>query len=155
MKVNELNTTSKSNRKRVGRGISSGHGKTSGRGTKGQNSRTGGGVRPGFEGGQNPVIHRIPKLKGFNPRPNNTEIIYTSDLNKFKASETVDNLKLQETGAINSQFSVVKIVLKGKLEKSLKVNLQKITKGALSEITKAGGEFKETPVPKRQSTKKQ
>ncbi len=64
MKFNELNMTAKKSKKRVGRGIAAGHGKTAGRGTKGQNARTGG-VRPGFEGGQNPLMQRFPKLRGF------------------------------------------------------------------------------------------
>src|SRR3990167_3629800 len=92
MKIHDLKALTKQSRKRVGRGISAGQGKTAGRGTKGQNARTGGGVRPGFEGGQNPFMHRVPKRRGFKSRAAKTEVIHTDQLNHFKGNVTLDSL---------------------------------------------------------------
>src|SRR5688572_30068023 len=102
MKVHELSVTTKKSRKRVGRGIAAGSGKTAGRGTKGQNSRTGGGVRPGFEGGQNPLAKRLPKLRGFQARSHTTyQVVNLKDLGRVKGA-TVDGQSLMASGLIKS-----------------------------------------------------
>ncbi|HDL07248.1 MAG TPA: 50S ribosomal protein L15, partial [Desulfobacteraceae bacterium] len=92
MKLNELSPSkgSRKPKKRLGRGVASGHGKTAGRGTKGQNSRSGGGVRPGFEGGQMPIQRRLPKLGFRNIFSKNYEIINIRDLSKFESGKMVD-----------------------------------------------------------------
>lgn len=140
MKFNELKVirTKKSNR--VGRGISAGQGKTAGRGTKGQNSRTGGGVRPGFEGGQMPLAMRIPKLRGFNSKRPLVEEVYTSHLKSLK-TKTVDNLVLAEAGLITNEKSLVKLIFDKDLEQAYKISLQGASKNAIAAVSKAGGSF--------------
>lgn len=152
MKYHELNTQSKKKPSRVGRGIAAGRGKTAGRGTKGQNARAGGGVRPGFEGGQNPLMNRLPKLRGFKAVRPKAEVVYTSQLNSVGAS--VDNAKLAEAGLITSPYVRVKIVLNGELTKKVSLSTQGASKSAIKAIEKAGGSFNQVEVPKRQSTKK-
>src|SRR3569832_1078298 len=99
MKYNELQVTSTRNAKRVGRGISAGQGKTAGRGTKGQGSRTGSHKKPGFEGCQTPLMHRLPKLRGFKSHRPQVEVIYTGQLDKLGTA--VDNHKLAEAGLVS------------------------------------------------------
>lgn len=130
MKYNELNLPAKKDRKRVGRGIGSGYGKTAGRGTKGQNSRTGGGVRPGFEGGQNPLLQRIPKLKGFTSRSPKTQVVHTDQLNIFKAGATVNPQSLFEAGLIDNLNIPVKVLLRGKVNVALKLENVKVSESA-------------------------
>src|SRR3954447_20523366 len=96
MKIHELKIEGTKDRKRVGRGIGSGYGKTAGRGTKGQNARTGGGVRPGFEGGQNPLAKRLPKIRGFKPLNQTVfQVVNLGELSGFKAGSTVDTAALK------------------------------------------------------------
>ena len=152
MKYHELNTQAKKQSSRVGRGIAAGGGKTAGRGTKGQNSRAGGGVRPGFEGGQNPLMNRLPKLRGFRAVRPKAEVVYTSQLNNLGAS--VDNAKLAEAGLISSPYIKVKVVLNGELTKKVSLSTQGASKSAVKAIEKAGGSFTQVEVPKRQSAKK-
>src|ERR1700729_2797599 len=97
MKYNELDIASHKNPKRVGRGIAAGQGKTAGRGTKGQNSRTGSSKKPGFEGGQNPLMQRLPKLHGFHSHKVGNEIVFTGQLDQF-ANKTVDSAVLADKG---------------------------------------------------------
>lgn len=151
MKYNELNLNKEKQAKRVGRGIAAGRGKTAGRGTKGQNSRKSGGVRPGFEGGQNPLVQRIPKLRGFRSVRPKTETVYTSQLNEFTGS--VDNFKLHDKGLINSPYSHVKVVVNGDLTKKLTVSLTGASGEAQAMIKKAGGQFNAVDRAKR--TKKE
>ena len=142
MKLNELRYTdgSKSNAKRVGRGTSSGFGKTSGRGQKGQKSRSGGGVRPGFEGGQNPLFRRVPK-RGFNNARFSIRyaVINVSDLNKFEDGAIVTPEILKEMGILKNQLNGVKILGNGKLEKKLTVKAHKFSESAKESIEKMGG----------------
>jgi len=147
MKFNELNTESKKSRTRVGRGIAAGKGKTAGRGTKGQNARKSGGVRPGFEGGQNPLMQRLPKMRGFRSLAVPTENIYTGQLNEF--SGTVTAFTLHEAGLIKSPYNRVKIIVGGELSKKVTVHAQGVSKAALALIKKAGGEFKQVERAKR------
>lgn len=152
MKYNELITTASKSSNRVGRGISAGQGKTAGRGTKGQNSRAGGQRRPGFEGGQNPLMQRLPKLPGFHSIRPKAEVIYTGKLNDF--SGNVDNHKLAEAGLLSSPYTKAKVVVKGDLSKKLTVNLQAASASAIKAIQKAGGNFVSVPQIKREARKK-
>lgn len=124
------------NKKRKGRGISAGSGKTAGRGTKGQRSRSGGRVRIGFEGGQNPLVKRIPKKRGFKSLTPKSQTVTLSMLNKLKDGTKVTVDSLNKEGIINT--SSVKIVDKGELKKKLTISVP-ISKGASAEIVKAGG----------------
>ena len=142
MKINELTpsegSTSKS--KRLGRGIGSGLGKTSGKGHKGQNARSGGGVRPGFEGGQMPLIRQLPKI-GFT---NNFRKVYTTinvgELEVFEANSTVTAELLKSKGIIAKiEPYGLKVLGNGSLTKPLNVQAAKFTDGAAKKITAAGG----------------
>src|SRR5438270_3004386 len=110
MKIHELNVASGENRKRIGRGIGSGKGKTAGRGTKGQNSRSGGGVRAGFEGGQNPLSKRLPKKRGF--RAISPTVFTEINLNHLESLKgtMVTNESLLEAGIISSPHTPVKVL---------------------------------------------
>jgi large subunit ribosomal protein L15 len=151
MKIHELKVEAHKDTKRVGRGIGSGYGKTAGRGTKGQNSRSGGGVRPGFEGGQNPLAKRLPKKRGFVPV---NRIEYTcinlAKLDSLKAGSIVTNNFLAEAGIIKSATRPVKILGTGEVTKKLNVQLQAATTSAEQAIIKAGGSFSVTALAKRQ-----
>src|SRR5581483_233717 len=124
------------NFKRVGRGRSSGKGKTSGRGQKGQNSRTGGGVRLGFEGGQMPLARRSPK-KGFkNPFPTHWTILSLEKLNAFSDNTEVNPQMLMEKGLIKTVQKPVKILANGEITKRITVKAQAFSKGAKEKIEK-------------------
>jgi large subunit ribosomal protein L15 len=140
MKYNELNVTRAKTPKRVGRGISAGQGKTAGRGTKGQNSRTGSSRRPGFEGGQNPLMQRLPKLRGFRSGRAKAEVVYTGQLETLKA-KTVDNAALAEAGLISNAFCRVKLVVNGELKSAKTVKLQAASATAIAAVEAAGGSF--------------
>ncbi len=137
MNLNNLSATSEKNRKRVGRGIGSGLGKTAGRGTKGQKSRSGGGVRVGFEGGQNPLTKRLPQLKGFKSRKPKNQVVNLSDLNLFTGKVTKE--KLFEKGLIENIKLPVKVLSDGKLEKTVQVSVEYVSKAAEKAITQKGG----------------
>ncbi len=145
MELNELKFTTGStkNRKRVGRGIGSGHGKTSGRGQKGQNSRSGGGVRLGFEGGQNPLVFRIAK-RGFNNYEFATRyaVINISDLEKFDDGAEITPELLKEMGIVKNLQDGLKVLGNGELTKKLTVNANKFSKIAKEKIENAGGKAK-------------
>ena len=142
MKLHTLyaNEGATATRKRVGRGTSSGHGKTSGKGHKGQNARSGGGVRPEFEGGQLPLFRRLPK-RGFSNAKFKTvyAVINLSDLNKFDNGATVSPEILKEMGILKNQLNGVKILGNGKLEKKLTVKAHKFSESAKESIEKMGG----------------
>jgi large subunit ribosomal protein L15 len=138
MKYHELQVTKQKKPNRVGRGISAGQGKTAGRGTKGQNARAGHSHRSGFEGGQTPLMKRLPKLRGFRSIRPKVENVYTSALNEFE-NKTADNTTLFEAGLISSPYVKVKIVLKGEITKKVTVVVQGASKGATEAINKAGG----------------
>ena len=131
---------SRSERKRVGRGIGSGVGKTSGRGHKGQGSRSGGGVRPGFEGGQMPLQRRLPK-RGFNNEAFKTyyALVNVQDLEVFETGTVVDLAALQSAGLVKSRRDGVKILGTGDLSKALTVQASRFSQVALDKITAAGG----------------
>jgi len=125
------------NRKRVGRGPGSGWGKTAGRGENGQNSRSGGGVRPGFEGGQMPLARRIPKRGFTNIHRVEYQVVNVRDLDRFEGDVTVDGLKA--AGLVGSLRKPVKILGQGEIGKSLKVLAHAFTKSAQAKIEAAGG----------------
>lgn len=151
MKIHELDTQKKKSSIRRGRGISAGRGKTAGRGTKGQKARTGKKIRAGFEGGQNPLMKRIPKLKGFKAWKAPSQVVYTENL-RFVKGTTVDNFNLVEAGLIADPYHSVKIITRGEAPKGLKVSLQSASKSAIELIEKAGGTFTTVDVPQRQKT---
>src|SRR5665213_3726852 len=103
MKYNELNIGSHRSAKRVGRGIAAGQGKTAGRGTKGQMARTGSSRRPGFEGGQNPILQRLPKLRGFTSHKTGPEVVYTGQLN-ILTDKLIDAGVLAKNQLISSEY---------------------------------------------------
>ena len=127
-------------RKRLGRGVGSGLGKTSGKGHKGQNARSGGGVRPGFEGGQLPLFRRLPK-RGFSNAQFKTEyaVINLSDLNRFEEGAVVTPELLKEMGLVKNQLDGIKVLGNGTLEHKITVKAHKFSKRALEEIEKLGG----------------
>ncbi|MBE6839777.1 MAG: 50S ribosomal protein L15 [Ruminococcus sp.] len=141
MKIHELTPAADSNKavKRVGRGHGSGNGKTAGKGHKGQNARSGGGVRIGFEGGQMPLARRIPK-RGFNNIfATKYSIINVSDLNKFTDGTVVDTELLVAAGLVKKINDGVKVLGNGELTAKLTVKAAKFTQSAIEKIEKAGG----------------
>lgn len=142
MKLHELSSLDGSvkNRKRVGRGPGSGTGKTSGKGEKGQNARSGGGVRPGFEGGQLPLFRRLSK-RGFNNYEFRTvySAVNVSDLNRFEDGTVVDTALLKEVGLIKKELDGVKVLGSGELTKKLTVKANAFTKSAQEKIETIGG----------------
>ncbi|MFW5888769.1 MAG: 50S ribosomal protein L15 [Bacillota bacterium] len=141
MKLHELKPNSGAThyKKRVGRGSSSGLGKTSGRGDNGQNSRSGGGVRLGFEGGQTPLFKRLPK-KGFtNPFRKEFAVVNLSDLNNYEEDTEITPELLLKDRVIRKQLSGVKILGRGKLEVKLTVKAHKFSASAKEAIESAGG----------------
>lgn len=143
MELSTLSPAKGSNKKkfRVGRGHGSGNGKTSGKGHKGQKARSGGGVRPGFEGGQMPLYRRLPK-RGFKNR--NTKHIIAINLahlnNAFENGDTVDIAALKSKGLLSNPRDGVKILGQGELEKKLHVKVNYFSKSAAEKIKAAGGE---------------
>jgi large subunit ribosomal protein L15 len=126
--------------KRLGCGESSGHGKTSGKGNKGQKARSGGSIRLGFEGGQMPLIRRLPK-RGFNNAAfhKHYAVVNLSDLNAFKAGTVVNEQLLRESNLVRGHFAGIKILGDGELKYDLKVQVDKISTTAREKIEKAGG----------------
>ncbi|MBP8628525.1 MAG: 50S ribosomal protein L15 [Negativicutes bacterium] len=141
MKLHELAPApgSRKTRTRVGRGIGSGLGKTSGRGHKGQNSRSGGGVRTGFEGGQMPLYRRLPKRGFYNKFGKEYAEVNVSTLNCFEEGTVVDPVALIEAGILKNVRDGVRILGNGQLDKSLTVIANGFTKSAADKITAAGG----------------
>ena len=141
MKLHELKAAPGSSRapKRKGRGASAGQGKTAGRGMNGQNSRSGGSVRLGFEGGQMPLYRRIPKRGFTNIWRKEPEIVNIGDLNGFEDGAEISAEVLKEKGLIKKQGSGLKVLGNGKLEKRLTVKANKFSKSAAEAIEQAGG----------------
>lgn len=141
MKLHELSPApgSKKVRTRVGRGLGSGLGKTAGKGHKGQNSRSGGGVRPGFEGGQKPLYLRLPKRGFYNKFAKEFVEVNVVELNRFDNGTAVDPVELVKAGVIKNVRDGVKILGNGELEKSLTVRAHGFTKSAAQKIEAAGG----------------
>jgi len=151
-KYNELETLPTKNRKRVGRGIAAGQGKTAGRGTKGQGARTGKKLRPTFSGGQRSLVRAVPKARGFKSLRTPAQVVYLDHLNAL-AGKTVDNFLLFEEGYIGTPFHTVKVITRGELTEKVTLKVAGASKSVVEAIVKAGGSFEKTPVPLRQSTK--
>jgi large subunit ribosomal protein L15 len=156
MKYNELNVSAKTDRKRVGRGISSGYGKTAGRGTKGQNARTGKKLRPTFTGntgvrGGNVAV-ALPKLRGFKSKRVPAQNVYADQLNDLKGA-TIDNATLFEAGLINTPHHAVKVIARGELTSKARVHVAGMSASVAAQLAKNGGEFTKTAVPLPKSTK--
>ncbi|MEO6727376.1 MAG: 50S ribosomal protein L15 [Candidatus Saccharimonas sp.] len=150
-KYNELQVSPNRGRKRVGRGISAGGGKTAGRGTKGQNSRTGKKLHVMFQGGQNPLVSSVPKGKGFKSLRTPAQVVFLDRLQGLKG--TVDNLALFEAGLISTPFHTVKVILRGELSSKLTLKTQGASKNVVEAIEKAGGKFEKVPTPLQKSAK--
>lgn len=145
MKLNELAPEKGANRgrKRLGRGVGSGAGKTAARGTKGHKSRSGGGVRPGFEGGQMPIHRRLPK-KGFtNIFKKNIVTINIRDLLRFESGSTVDQAALMAAGLIKGRFDGIKLLGLGDIDFPLTIQVNQVSKSAGQKVKAAGGSVEE------------
>ncbi|BAQ09161.1 50S ribosomal protein L15 [Sporosarcina sp. FSL W7-1349] len=142
MKLHEMKPAegARKQRKRVGRGTGSGHGKTSGRGHDGQNSRSGGGVRLGFEGGQIPLFQRLPKRGFTNINRKEYAIVNLDTLNRFDEGAEVTPELLIESGIVSNAKSGIKILGNGTLEKKITVKAHKFSASAKEAIEKAGGQ---------------
>ena len=141
MKLNELSPPegSRSARKRLGRGVGSGNGKTAGRGSKGHNSRSGGGVRPGFEGGQMPLQRRLPKRGFTNIFKKKIVAINIRDLARFESGSVVDEAALVRIGLVKGQRDGIKLLGKGEIKVPLTVKVNGASKNAKEKILAAGG----------------
>ena len=141
MKLHDLAPApgSKKVRTRVGRGLGSGLGKTAGKGHKGQNARAGGGVRPGFEGGQMPIYRRLPKRGFTNIHAKEYAEVNVEQLNRFEDGAVVDPVALIEAGILKNVLDGVRILGNGELTKSVTVIANGFTKSAVEKITAAGG----------------
>lgn len=141
MKLNELSPSvgSRKSRKRLGRGVGSGAGKTAGRGTKGHNSRSGGGVRPGFEGGQMPIHRRLPKRGFTNIFKKNYVGINLRDLARFESGSLVDENALVRCGLVKGRRDGIKILGHGEIKCPLSVKVNRISQNARQKIEAAGG----------------
>ena len=141
MKLNEL-SPAKGSRKapnRLGRGVGSGTGKTAGRGTKGFNSRSGGGVRPGYEGGQMPLHRRLPKYGFTNIFRKNIAVINIRDLKRFTKGSVVDEAALVQAGLVRGKKDGIKLLGQGDIDYALDIKINKISKSAREKVEAAGG----------------
>lgn len=152
MKIHELELKPKKNKKRLGRGIGSGQGKTAGRGTKGQNARTGGGVRVGFEGGQTQLSQRLPKVRGFKSKnPTNYQVVNVGSLSRFKAGK-VDASMLAGAGLVKKADDLIKLLAMGEVEAAYVLTVNAASSTAIKKIEAAGGSVS-VDVAKPKSTK--
>lgn len=151
MKYNELQIDASKNKKRVGRGIAAGQGKTAGRGTKGQGARTGKKLGATFQGGQRRLVQAVPKARGFKSLRSPAQVVYLDHLNAFKG-KTADNMSLYEAGLIATPFHTVKVIARGELTEKVTLKVQGASKSVQEAIAKAGGSFEKVATPIRQST---
>jgi large subunit ribosomal protein L15 len=152
MKYHELQVAATPDRKRVGRGIAAGQGKTAGRGTKGQGARTGKKLNAMFQGGQRPLAKAVPKARGFKSLRTPAQVVYLDHLNAFKG-KIVNNAVLYEASLIGSPFQAVKVILRGELTEKVTLHVAGASKQVVEAIVKAGGTFVKTAVPLKQTTK--
>jgi large subunit ribosomal protein L15 len=145
MKLNELAPEKGANRarKRLGRGVGDGTGKTAGRGSKGQNSRSGGGTRPGFEGGQMPIHRRLPKRGFTNIFRKNIAIINIRDLTAFERGSVVNSEALLIAGLVSGRVDGIKLLGKGEIDYPLTIQVNQVSKSASEKIAAAGGSIEE------------
>ena len=153
MKYNDLQVTKAKSSKRVGRGIAAGQGKTAGRGTKGQKSRTGSSRKPGFSGGQNPLMQQLPKLPGFRSIRTKADTVYTGQLDQF-AGKTVTNETLAAAGLVANAYTTVKLITKGDVTKAMTVRLQAASESAIAAVQAAGGSYEKIARLGRPASKK-
>jgi large subunit ribosomal protein L15 len=153
MKYNELQVSASKDKKRVGRGIAAGQGKTAGRGTKGQGARTGKKLGATFQGGQRTLVRAVPKARGFKSLRTPAQVVYLDNLAVFK-DQTVDNFTLYEAGFIATPFHTVKVITRGELSVPVILQVANASKSAAEAIAKAGGSFVKTAVPVPQSAEK-
>ena len=153
MKYNELQVSPNKNRKRVGRGIAAGQGKTAGRGTKGQGARTGKKLGAMFQGGQRALVQAVPKARGFKSLRTPAQVVYLDRLAEFDG-KTADNFTMFEAGLIATPFHTVKVIARGELSAKVTLKVQGASKSVQAAITKAGGSFEKTPTPLQKSAKK-
>jgi large subunit ribosomal protein L15 len=141
MKLNELSPAdgSKKSRQRLGRGVGSGWGKTAGRGSKGQGARSGGGVRPGYEGGQMPIHRRLPKRGFTNIFKKNFAIVNIRDLARFESGSTVDEVELVKCGLIKGTYDGIKLLGQGEIDYPLQIKVNAVSESARKKISSAGG----------------
>jgi large subunit ribosomal protein L15 len=141
MQLNELKPApgSRRQRKRLGRGVGSGNGKTAGRGTKGNKSRSGGGVRPGYEGGQMPIHRRLPKRGFTNIFKKVIAVVNVGDLNGFESGQTVDEAILRQSGLVKGRCDAIKLLANGDIDRPLTVRLDLASAAAKEKIEAAGG----------------
>ena len=151
-KYNELNIIAAKKTKRVGRGIAAGQGKTAGRGTKGQNSRTGKKQGPNFAGGSRTLVTAIPKARGFKSLRTPAQVVYLDHLNAFKG-KTVDNQALYNAGYISTPYQSVKVILRGELTEKITLQVAGASKSVKLAVQKTGGTFVRTAVPLKKTTK--
>ncbi len=152
MKYNELTVEANKDRKRVGRGISAGQGKTAGRGTKGQNSRTGKKLRATFMGGQRSLVQAIPKKRGFRSLHAPAQVVYLNSLSAFDG-KTADNATLFEAGLIATPYHTVKVIMRGELNAKVTLRVQGASVNVQEAVTKGGGTFEAVKTPIKPSTK--
>ena len=141
MKLHELSPASGSRkaRKRLGRGVATGQGKTAGRGTKGQGSRSGGGVRPGYEGGQMPIHRRLPKRGFTNIFKKQVAVINVKDLNRFESGSDIDEVALVKQGLVKGRYDAIKLLGQGEIDRPVQIKVHAVSKSAQAKITAAGG----------------
>ena len=143
MRLNDLapEKGQRKTRKRIGRGVGSGTGKTAGRGSKGQNARSGGGVRPGYEGGQMPIQRRLPKRGFKNHFKKVFAIVNVQDLNRFDADSVIDEVAFIKSGLVKGDRDGIKILGKGDVQVPVTVRINKISESARQKIEAAGGKI--------------
>lgn len=152
MKYNELQIEASKNKKRVGRGIAAGQGKTAGRGTKGQGARTGKKLGAMFQGGSGALVRRTPKARGFKSLRTPAQVVYLDHLNALKG-KTIDNFSLFEAGYVATPFHTVKVIARGELTEKVDLKVQAASKSVQEAITKVGGTFEKVATPIRKSQK--
>lgn len=152
MKYHELQVSANRGRKRVGRGIAAGQGKTAGRGTKGQGSRTGKKLNATFAGGQNSLVSAIPKSRGFKSLRTPAQVVYLDRLNDLTV-KSADNFALYEAGLVATPFHKVKVIARGELQKAITLKTQAASASVRAAIEKAGGSFEKVPTPLQKSAK--
>ena len=141
MKLHELSPASgaRQARKRLGRGVASGQGKTAGRGTKGQGSRSGGGVRPGYEGGQMPIHRRLPKRGFTNIFKKQFAVINVKDLKRFEGGSQIDEVALVKQGLVKGRYDGIKLLGQGEIDRPVQIKVHAVSKSAQTKIAAAGG----------------
>lgn len=154
MKYNELQIDSNKSKKRVGRGISAGQGKTAGRGTKGQGARTGKKIGPTFSGSHEHLLSAIPKKRGFRSLRVKAQVVYTDQLNSVKGA-TVDAMTLVEAGILATPYHTAKLIVRGEYTGKATVKLQGASAGAVTMLEKAGGKFEAVDVMKLPASNKE